>query len=192
MKDLLKNRKGFTLVELLAVIVVLAIIILIALPAVLNSMEKARRNSFAIEANEFVKAAETGYSMAVLNGLPAGKDINLNKEDDTTENDNEEGEHVSRYCVNFSDLKTGGFIKKDDKSYGGIVILDIAEDGDVKTKVTLTNNSHSVKEIEGTVENNEVKSTTLDKDSIEKCKDNDNNSPGTSLARYLENAVESY
>ena len=45
--SLKKIFKGFTLVELLAVIVILAIIMIIAIPAVLNTMEKARRKSFA-------------------------------------------------------------------------------------------------------------------------------------------------
>ncbi len=43
----MKKNKGFTLVELLAVIVILAIIMLIAIPAVLNTMETARRKSFS-------------------------------------------------------------------------------------------------------------------------------------------------
>ena len=180
MKELLKNRKGFTLVELLAVIVVLAIIILIALPAVLNSMEKARRNSFAIEANEFVKAAETAYSMAALNGLPAGKQINTAAQGETPV-------YISRYCVNFKDLKTGGYIKKDDPSYGGIVLLDIDESGEATATVTLTNNSHSVSEIKGTVENGEVKSKTLNKDNIEKCESGSGDSPGTDLSQYFGN-----
>ena len=40
------NDKGFTLVELLAVIVILAIIMLIAIPVVLDTMENAKRKSF--------------------------------------------------------------------------------------------------------------------------------------------------
>ena len=42
----MKNRKGFTLVELLAVIVILAIIMIIAIPAVLQTMQSARRKAF--------------------------------------------------------------------------------------------------------------------------------------------------
>lgn len=44
MKD---TRKGFTLVELLAVIVILAIIMIIAIPAVLSTMEQARQKTFS-------------------------------------------------------------------------------------------------------------------------------------------------
>ncbi|MCR5483627.1 MAG: BspA family leucine-rich repeat surface protein [Bacilli bacterium] len=45
--SLKKIKEGFTLVELLGVIVVLAIIMLIAIPAVLNVMTTAKRKSFA-------------------------------------------------------------------------------------------------------------------------------------------------
>ena len=40
------NKKGFTLVELLAVIVVLAIIALITIPVTLNIIENARKGAF--------------------------------------------------------------------------------------------------------------------------------------------------
>ena len=40
------KKKGFTLVELLAVIIILAIIALIAIPAIMDSIEKAKRNAF--------------------------------------------------------------------------------------------------------------------------------------------------
>lgn len=56
-----KSQKGFTLVELLAVIVILAVIILIAVNAVLPQMQKARKKSFADEGLSFAKAAETAY-----------------------------------------------------------------------------------------------------------------------------------
>lgn len=40
------NKKGFTLVELLAVIVILAIILAIAVPSITGLLEKQRENSF--------------------------------------------------------------------------------------------------------------------------------------------------
>lgn len=68
MKDNTNNVRGFTLVELLAVIVVLAIVMLIALQAVLPSMERARRQTFAIEANGAIDAANTYFMSSWLTG----------------------------------------------------------------------------------------------------------------------------
>lgn len=52
------NKKGFTLVELLAVIVILAVIILIAVTAVIPRMNKAKRKAFEDEAMALIKGAE--------------------------------------------------------------------------------------------------------------------------------------
>jgi len=57
----MKNRKGFTLVELLAVIVVLAVIMIFAVPAVLNAMNNARQGAFIQYANRFLSQAEAQY-----------------------------------------------------------------------------------------------------------------------------------
>ena len=64
-----KNKiKGFTLVELLAVIVILAIIMLIAIPAVLDSLQIARRKAFVEYVNKVVNLSEKKY----LDGLVTG------------------------------------------------------------------------------------------------------------------------
>ncbi len=63
-----KNKKGFTLVELLAVIVVLAIIMIIAIPSVMESMNKARRNAFKIYAQKVLNTAMTKYQADMLTG----------------------------------------------------------------------------------------------------------------------------
>lgn len=52
------NKKGFTLVELLAVIVLLAIIALIATPIVLNTIEKAKKSSEVVAASFYVEAVD--------------------------------------------------------------------------------------------------------------------------------------
>ena len=64
------KNKGFTLVELLAVIVILAIIMIIAIPAVLNTMDSARRKSFIEFANKAILKAEEKYTLRGFDGLP--------------------------------------------------------------------------------------------------------------------------
>jgi len=62
------NNKGFTLVELLAVIVVLGIIMVIAIPNVMTTMENARIGTFKIYAQKVLTKAEEVYQSDVLLG----------------------------------------------------------------------------------------------------------------------------
>ena len=58
------TRKGFTLVELLAVIVILAIIMIIAIPSVLGTMTIARKKSFVEYVTKVYMAAQNKYMSA--------------------------------------------------------------------------------------------------------------------------------
>lgn len=102
----MKNKKGFTLVELLAVIVILAVIILIAINAVLPQMAKARKNGFADEVMNYAKAAETRY-------------VAENAEDDA---DVTPGNITTGICYTLKDLH-GEYVSKNDGSYEGIVVI---------------------------------------------------------------------
>lgn len=62
------NKKGFTLVELLAVIVILAVIILVAMNAVIPQMEKNRKSAFVTEAETYINAAKTWYTAESMKG----------------------------------------------------------------------------------------------------------------------------
>ena len=108
------NKKGFTLVELLAVIVVLAVIMLLAVNAVIPQMNKARKNAFVTEANAFIDAAGTYYQNAMLTG--------------------EGGMTAAGGCVNIADL-IGPYIEKDSDDYKGHI--DIAIDN-ATNKATYT------------------------------------------------------
>ncbi len=52
------NKKGFTLVELLAVIAILAILVIIALPNIMSLFNEAKKNSFTTEIKMIVKTAQ--------------------------------------------------------------------------------------------------------------------------------------
>ena len=56
------NKKGFSLVELLAVIVILAVIALITSPLILNVIEDSRQSAFKSSLNGIKKAIENDYS----------------------------------------------------------------------------------------------------------------------------------
>ncbi len=96
------NKKGFTLVELLAVIVVLAILILLAMPRVTTMMEKARVNSFVVEANEIMKVAQTAYNDKVF-------------DDDSTSGPT---------CFTVDQLIDGGYLDKDKGEIRGAVVIN--------------------------------------------------------------------
>lgn len=54
----MRNKKGFTLVELLAVIAILAIVLVIAIPKVQNLIEDSHEKTFRVSSYEIVKAAK--------------------------------------------------------------------------------------------------------------------------------------
>lgn len=64
----MKERKGFTLVELLAVIAILAILVIIALPNVMGMFNNAKENSFKTEAKNILKVAEQQWMVDSLVG----------------------------------------------------------------------------------------------------------------------------
>lgn len=57
-----KNNKGFTLVELLAVIVILALIIAIAVPSILATMNQSRKEAFYLYAQSLQSKAIAAYT----------------------------------------------------------------------------------------------------------------------------------
>lgn len=60
------NKKGFTLVELLAVIVILAIIALIATPIILNVIDDAKTNAAKNSAYGYIDALEKANAQDML------------------------------------------------------------------------------------------------------------------------------
>ena len=59
----MKNKKGFTLVELLVVIVILGALILLAMPTVLNAMETSSKNIFSSQTLDFAKNIKTAFEV---------------------------------------------------------------------------------------------------------------------------------
>ena len=62
------KNKAFTLIELLAVIVILAIIALIATSIILNIIEKARKSAFQDTAYGLIETARLEYTEGILDG----------------------------------------------------------------------------------------------------------------------------
>ena len=64
----MKNKKGFTLVELLAVIAILAILVIIALPNVINMYNKAQKETFLTEVKKIHSESEKKYISSSIKG----------------------------------------------------------------------------------------------------------------------------
>ena len=69
----MKKRNGFTLVELLAVIVILAIILVIAVPQIMSTIEDATKASIESSAKMVAAQVENQYTVAQTLGKPFTK-----------------------------------------------------------------------------------------------------------------------
>ena len=74
------NKTGFTLVELLAVIVILAILVIIALPNVLKMFNDAKKNSFVTETKTVYSEVSKKY---ISESMKGNKLTYVSSEDDT-------------------------------------------------------------------------------------------------------------
>lgn len=108
------NKKGFTLVELLAVIVVLAIIMVLTVPSVLSSMNSARQSSFLLYAGKMLEAAQGKYQSESLLTTPST-------------------------CYDLSTLSGNG-----SKQYKGVVKVSIGTDGSPVFKLQMYDNNYQI------------------------------------------------
>ena len=107
-----RNKKGFTLVELLAVIVILAVVILIAVTAVIPRMNNAKKKALLDEALMYLKAAKESIVFDA---------------------------DQSPSCINVSNLNEK-YIKKSSDSYTGVVKNEY-DNGELSQTINLTNGS---------------------------------------------------
>ncbi len=107
-----RNKKGFTLVELLAVIVILAVVILIAVTAVIPRMNNAKKKALVDEALMYLKAAKESIVFDA---------------------------DQSPSCINVSNLNEK-YIKKSSDSYTGVVKNEYIN-GELSQTINLTNGS---------------------------------------------------
>ena len=63
-----KNKKGFTLIELLSVIIILGIILAIAVPRILDVINKSREESLESSAKLLIRTIEQEYEIRVMQG----------------------------------------------------------------------------------------------------------------------------
>lgn len=110
------NRKGFTLVELLSVIVILSVVVLIATNAVVPMMSSAKKQVLATEANKFIATAKTLY---VNEGASGTK------------------------CYSYDEIINSGLIEKNDETYTGSFLIE-ENNGKYTYKIWLSNGTNLV------------------------------------------------
>ena len=166
MSDKAKKKKGFTLVELLAVIVILGIVITVISISVAKTMKKAKIQSFVTSYETILDSVKTSI---------ASKNLNLSDESEviclTTDNcsklysiskDNYKmavvKENDNKYIVavtgrgSYKDISFDGEYKKNNMICSGNYCTSIIEDGEVKAN----NNPEPVVAIKYHIYNKEV------------------------------------
>ena len=132
----MKNKKGFTLVELLAVIAILAILVIMALPAVLRMFNTARKDSFTNEVNTVIRTARQKY---LVSGGTETTWSNANGSSNTlplTGNS-----HLQYYVkMNNEGKITKLQVSNGDFQYSDTGIIDVVESKDVETVSELEEN----------------------------------------------------
>lgn len=101
-------KKGFTLIEMMGVIIILSILSLITVPVIENSLRQGREKLSDIQKGQLIKALENYYAenLDLLNEIS-------DSEDDPT-------------CISSEFLKTNGYLPtdlKDPKTGGDLSVM---------------------------------------------------------------------
>ena len=134
------NRKGFTLVELLAVIVILAILMVSAGAAVMSTLNNAKVNTFKNEALSAINVADNMYT-----------EISMNPTDSSTYLKNSNDNNYKGMCVTLQGLVANGYLNKDLKegAVRGVVLIEIPFDGGAtKRTIWMTDGTYALTGIE--------------------------------------------
>ena len=133
----MKKSKGFTLVELLAVIVILAILVLAATPAVTGIMQKSQKNTFKSEIISISNMMNTVYTEK------SGKGVKTTFAKSTdVYNISTGGKSYKYICMELSQLVSEQYIKKDLKNYKGYIAMWVPDGaGDPIIKINVSNTS---------------------------------------------------
>ena len=99
----MKNKKGFTLIELMAVIAILAILIVLAIPNILKIFTSSKEKAFLVQVKELYKAAE----QEIINKNISNSSVIIKKFDSNEEDKkiNLSGTQNLKYCIKIQDNK---------------------------------------------------------------------------------------
>lgn len=139
----MKNNKGFTLVELLGVIVILSIIMLIAIPNVSSMLERNKRDQYITDAKKMVTIVQYDIRKGEVDKPAAGELVKVTLKELSTGDLETDADGVSYdednsyvvivrkngYLVYYVNLVT----KNSDGTYKGIYLTNVEDlDGDTR------------------------------------------------------------
>ena len=124
----MENKKGFTLVELLAVIAILAILVIIALPNVMKMYVKAKKNTFLTEvrnvlkesSNKFIQEGMSGKKVSVVSNSKNPLNLTGEKLEYKVKLDNKG--NVTDYIIS-----NGNYCVTSKKSFDNLTVDDVKE-----------------------------------------------------------------
>jgi type II secretory pathway pseudopilin PulG len=138
------KKNGFTLVELLAVIVILIVIFLIAIFATNKFVDRSRENAFVAEANVIVKGAMEKYS--------------LDKSDGNMDADIYSSNKPGRVCYSIQDTIIGTTVEKSNaEGYTGSVEVCSGNDCTYNSKIWLHYGDYYIEAVDGDVKKSDIK-----------------------------------
>ena len=149
------NKKGFTLVELLGVIVILGIIMLIAIPNIASLTQKNKKNTYIVDSKKMVSLAQRALKKGERD-KPASGSVEVITLNDLSTSDVEKNADGIEYDINASYVAVGRdsddylvygvqLVTKngDNTTYDGIVFTRV-ENLDSKNKYNYYNENQSI------------------------------------------------
>lgn len=95
----IKNKKGFTLIEVLATVIILGVILLVAVPSVTKYIEHSRRNTYVSALKRIVNAVATSVNANEYPNIDKGEALIVpfvyaNLEEEVAKNNSPYGKYV--------------------------------------------------------------------------------------------------
>lgn len=126
----MKYNKGFTLVELLAAIAIMAVLMVSAGIGIMTTLNNSKVNTFKNEVLTFMDSAENMYSAVSMDVYKYSQFIKAS-EDNT----------AVALCTTLPGLYANGYLEKDINTYAGVVVVEVPFNGGQPTVTAWVHNS---------------------------------------------------